>query len=389
MENTETQYKTFANRFAEVLKKSNRHWKQQGKLPPAKFLIDKNIELFLAAQWTYGHNKATTQASKSWISWALKQHRRPPFVLPNEGYYRDAFRYYKNLAKDPRWTSYTPNGAQSLTEEEIKKIANARVRDKRGRIRKDWVRDKAAAFALIHMGWHPVDCKRLKLPMCEEKRVECQFTGLQKPCLQVNGVATKRPGQLVRNHFTCGCQKQHDPLNFNCEYAVVKKLIEELGDRATEGLFWNHADRGFSWSGSQGLQEKTKIGQALQRINLREGVRPGEELTGDMGRKTFVTLGRNFFLFPEQELRDKTHHKHATNFLKYIDPGYVNLGRETVVSRIFQSFEQGYYKPPMSGNVLLAITDQNQKLKYLEGIICALGVKMGVITPNKELNLIQ
>ena len=89
MENTETQYKTFANRFSELLGKSNRQWKQQGKLPPAKFLTDKNIELFLAAQWTYGHNKATTQASKSWISWALKQHRRPPFVLPNEGYYRD------------------------------------------------------------------------------------------------------------------------------------------------------------------------------------------------------------------------------------------------------------------------------------------------------------
>merc|ERR1712138_388415 len=102
-----------------------------------------------------------------------------------------------------------------------------------------------------------------------------------------------------------------------------------------------------------------------------------------MGRKTFVTLGRNFFLFPEQELRDKTHHKSAANFVKYIDPGYVNLGRETLVSRIFQSYEQGFYKPPMSGNVLLAIAEQNHKLKYLQNIICAMGIHMGVVGPNQ------
>ncbi len=48
-ENSESQFTTFANRFAEVLGKSNRHWKKQKSLPPAKFLTDKNIERFLAA----------------------------------------------------------------------------------------------------------------------------------------------------------------------------------------------------------------------------------------------------------------------------------------------------------------------------------------------------
>ena len=182
-------------------------------------------------------------------------------MLANEGYYRDAFRYYKNLAKDPRWTSYTPNGATSLTDKEVKTIAKARVRDRRGRIRLDWLRDKTAAFALIHCGWHPIDCKRAKLSNCEEKQFECHFTGLTKPCLQVNGVATKRPGQTVRNFFTCGCEKQHDPTNFNCEFACVKKVVEELGEKkAKDGLFWNHTNRGFSWSEKQKLQEKTKIG---------------------------------------------------------------------------------------------------------------------------------
>jgi len=59
-DNSEIQFRTFANRFAEVLGKSSRQWKENGKLPPKKFLLDKNIERFLAAQWTLGHNKATT-----------------------------------------------------------------------------------------------------------------------------------------------------------------------------------------------------------------------------------------------------------------------------------------------------------------------------------------
>jgi len=393
-ESSESQFKTFANRFAEVLGKSSRQWKKNRTVPPKKFLTDANIERFLAAQWTHGHNKATTQASKSYISWALKENRMKPFILANEGFYKDAFKYYKNLKKDKRWTSYMPNGAESMSEEEVKTIAKARVKDRRGRLRKDWLRDKVAAFALIHMGWHPVDCERAKLSNCEEKTFECNFSGLQKPCLQVNGVATKRPGQVVRNFFTCGCQKKHDPNNVHCEYAMVKMLMEELGEdedgeqRAEKGLFWNHADLGFSWSDKQGLQHKTKIGAALQRINLREGVRPGEKLTGDMGRKTFVTLGRNFFLFPEQELRDKTHHKTAANFVKYIDPGYVNLSRETLVSRVFQSYEQGFYKPPMSGNVLLAIAEQNHKLKCLEDMISAMGVHMGVVGPSNTIKMI-
>ena len=97
-----------------------------------------------------------------------------------------------------------------------------------------------------------------------------------------------------------------------------------------------------------------------------------------MGRKTFVTLGKNFFLFSEDELRDKTHHLSAANFVKYIDPGYVNVGRETLVSRVFQGYEQGFYKPPMSGNVCLAMGSLNQKIEQIQQLLMSMGVRLGV-----------
>jgi len=46
---SEDQFKTFANRFAEILGKNTRQWKQNRTIPPKKFLTDANIERFLAA----------------------------------------------------------------------------------------------------------------------------------------------------------------------------------------------------------------------------------------------------------------------------------------------------------------------------------------------------
>jgi len=244
------------------------------------------------------------------------------------------------------------------------------VKDRRGKVVKSWLRDKTAAFCMIHMGWHPEDCKRLKLPMCEEKEFECTFTGIRKPCLQVNGVATKRPGQKVRNHFACGCEREHDPENFNCEFACVKKLISELGEkRATDSMFWCQREKGYEWSKDQGPQKKQKISESPQRINRREGVRPGKRLTGSMGRKTFVTLGKNFFLWTQDQLKETTHHKSVANLEKYIDPGYVNIGRETMISRVFQSYEQGRYHPPMCGNIMLSVQSTFMELRTIKTLL--------------------
>ena len=146
---------------------------------------------------------------------------------------------------------------------------------------------------MIHMGWHPVDCHRLDWTMCEEIPGGADpARGICQPCIKVNMRATKRPGQKARNYFCCGCQTKHDPDNDACEYGLVKRLVDSLGeDKANESLFWTTKDKGKNW-GLQGKQKKTKISEALERINKRSL----DKLTGDMGRKTFVTLGKNFFL---------------------------------------------------------------------------------------------
>ena len=113
-DNTHVQWTTFGNRFAEVVKKSNRRWKKNGALPPKKFLTDNNIRRFLAATWTKTHNKKTTQSAKSYISWTLKTSRLPPFIKEHEHHYVDSWKYYKTLKKDKRWSGYSPNAAEAL-----------------------------------------------------------------------------------------------------------------------------------------------------------------------------------------------------------------------------------------------------------------------------------
>ena len=345
-------------------------------------MTDDNIRRFLAAQWTYSHNKKTLQSSKSYVSWCLKENRLPGFIKEHEHHYKDSWKYFKNVKKDKAWTEYAPNAAESLTQEEVKQVARAPIRDRKGRIVNSWLRDKVAAFCLIHMGWHPVDCKRVNWQCCQEVTHEDPFTGLTKPALQARGVATKRPGQKVRNYWACGCAKHHNPDNDFCEYGLVKRLIASLGEeRASKSLFWTQNKGGYGWSDKQGLQKKLKISECLERINRRVpgGVRPGYKLAGDMGRKTFATLGTNFFMFSEDELKEITHHKTSANFVTYVDPTYVNIGRETLVTRVFQAYEQGRYFPPMSGNVQLALAQYSDELRTLKRLTCCLAMKLGVL----------
>ena len=94
-----------------------------GSLPPVKFLTDENIRRFLAAQWSYKHNKSTVTSAKAYVSWTLKENGLPPFVHANAGLYKLSWNFFKSLKKDPRWRNYTPNAAESLTEDEAKKVA--------------------------------------------------------------------------------------------------------------------------------------------------------------------------------------------------------------------------------------------------------------------------
>ena len=186
------------------------------------------------------------------------------------------------------------------------------------------LRDKVAANCHIHMGFHPIDCHRAN----STKMTRLPTAGPEgRPAVRLDGVATKRPGQLVRNYFVCGCPigQPHNPNNDMCELALVDHLVESLGeDRANVTLFWAHTDRGMKWQDRR--QKKDTLSKSLNRINRVMGIRPGENLTGSMGRKTFVTLGQMFFHFPKELQKAATHHLADTNFQTYIDPGYVNIG---------------------------------------------------------------
>jgi len=298
---------------------------------------------------------------------------------------------FKNLKKDPRWRDYVPDSATSLTPEEVKKIANAPIRNKRGKVNKEWLRDKVAAYEMIHMGWHPIDCLRWSWKSCEEVVGGVDpARGLNQPAIKVNMHATKRPGQRCRNYFVCGCQKKHDPDNDACEYGLIKRLVQELGEeKANETFFWTTKKKGMSW-GLQGKQKKSKISESLERINQRVHVRLGR-LTGDMGRKTFATLGKNFFLFDEDHLKEITHHKSSENFVKYLDPQFINTNAETLLSRVFQAYEQGRYLPPASTSVPHLLVEMGKKIEGLERVIlllaCGADFKKAIIAHHQRKKL--
>jgi len=347
------------------MKINQKKWKKNNMLPPKKLLTDDNITRFFAFVWTSGHQPSSMKSAKSFISWCLKENHKKSFIKEHNYVYVKSWNYWKNLKKDPRWRDYVPDAATSLTQEEVKKIANAPIRDRHGNINKAWLRDKVAAFALIHCGWHPIDCHRTNWKNCKEVLGGIDPSrGLCQPCIKINMRATKRPGQRARNYFVCGCHNKHDLDNDSCEYGLVKKLIEDLGEeKANESLFWTTKDKGKNW-GQQGKQKKGKISESLERINKRVRVRLGK-LTGDMGRKTFVTLGKNFFLFPEDHLKEITHHQSNDNFIKYIDPQYINIGSETVMSRIFQAYEQGRYLPPTTNALPHMIVNLGERIDRL------------------------
>ena len=88
-----------------------------------------------------------------------------------------------------------------------------------------------------------------------------------------------------------------------------------------------------------------------------------------MGRKTFCTLGSGFFNFSEEELKKTTHHKTNQNFIKYLDPGYVNVPQEVFASKVFQRYEQGNWKPPLSGNTSLQLQLLTTMVQNLSSVV--------------------
>ena len=146
-------------------------------------------------------------------------------------------------------------------------------------------------------------------------------------------------------------------------------------------LFWGQNEGGFGWSDAP--QKKDTLALAINRINKRVGARPGVRITGNMRRKTFCTLGKDFFNFSEDELKKVTHHKSSESFLKYLDPEYVNVPQECFVSKVYQRYEQGTWAPPLSGNTSLVLADLTYKIDQMSGLLC------NVCTPLLEQRLIR
>ena len=309
-------------------------------------------------------------AAKSYVSWALRENGLPTFTLPNAGNYPKAFDYYKTLKKDPAWSAYSPDKAKSLSEKEVKRIAHYKIRDKKGNLVATKLRDKVGAFMLCHMGFHPEDCKRANLT----KMTRLRQTGpYNKETVKLDGVATKRPGTKVRNYWVCGChpQKPHDPNNDMCELALIDNLVESLGeDKAKENLFWTTNNRGMGWGARQ--QKKDTMAKCLQRINRDMGISPEEEWTGEMGRKTFATLGTKFFYFPQRLQMEVSHHETFHHFEGYIDPEYVNVSRETMPSRLIQYYEQGTLEPPAIASVPHGLALLHGELSELKTLVLQL-----------------
>jgi len=153
----------------------------------------------------------------------------------------------------------------------------------------------------------------------------------------------------VTNMITCGCQGKHDPENDNCEYGMLTYLTDELGDRANESLFWSCGGGGYRVANRPPMKEET-IAKALERINKDTpgNVAPGEKLTGNMGRKTCVTLNMMEFCVGREATKRITHHTTEQNFKGYIDPQYVNSMNDAFVGRLWQMFGQGLYTPTIT-----------------------------------------
>ena len=84
----------------------------------------------------------------------------------------------------------------------------------------------------------------------------------------------------------------------------------------------------------------------MERINKRVQFAPGKKITGNMGRKTFITLSRKFFNFADEKIKEESHHADHDAYMRYVDDDYINVEGQTLVSRTFQEFEQGRYVPP-------------------------------------------
>ena len=206
--------------------------------------------------------------------------------------------------------------------------------------------------------------------------------------MKVNNLKTKEESKLIRNWFGCGCDGDHEEDNDNCEYALIKKLLASLPDEKSDvSLWWNTTKNKWNRQGVKGMQKDT-VGQAMERLNRRFQI-SSRKLNGNMGRKTLATLGRARFSYNDSLIRQTGNWETQENMENYVDSDYENIERETIITRNFQQFEQGFWRSDIQDSVphhlseirrqLTDLADRHRELVDRQARIQALLVFVSVI----------
>merc|ERR1711964_62811 len=91
--------------------------------------------------------------------------------------------------------------------------------------------------------------------------------------------------------------------------------------------------------------------QPVRKVFKYWNQRLGLNLTADtanMARKTFCTIGANYFHFPDEQLMKISHHKDRKQFQTYVLNGrWEDLEQEAHVGRTFNLWGAGCYAPPV------------------------------------------
>ena len=208
-------------------------------VPPNEFITNKNMEEFLAECWQCGNNPNVTQGKK-YLNHILTSHGRPTI---NAKYHRQEYAsvldFLHGLRQEPRWKAYGTNGAQPLTQQQVKKILCATIFNLDGSVNELKLRNKCIAICLLTMGFHPDDVHRLKdsnildMPHFQDRDTK------QRPKLLFRElIKTKQHHKRVKNTLGCGCIHDHDPCDERCFYTIFKAYMRRK-DTADEGVKQN------------------------------------------------------------------------------------------------------------------------------------------------------
>ena len=161
---TKSAYKKCANKFSRTTDSPNtkeQGWKMNNTLPPKELLRDHHFLNYFAKVWTKCERSAVIQGT-AYLNWCLR-HYGYPNINSNAHLFLKTDNFLKSIKKTDRWRHYqTPNKGKSLTDDECQQLGTCPIRNQKGQIVLDWLRDKTIFMSLVHMGYHPKDVYIMK-----------------------------------------------------------------------------------------------------------------------------------------------------------------------------------------------------------------------------------